>query len=206
MASTGKHGRGPRPKGAPSARDALLDAGLVAFARDGYARASIREIAAGAGVDSALLYHYYGSKRGLFREVIASRMTPPDLPAEELRRESVDDMARRLIRLFLARWGEGAEARPLVALLRSATADAEAARVLREVLEQVLIPHVQARLGEAHARLRAGLGASQLLGLGLLRYVVELPPVSTLPLEELATCASAGLAAALCAVREGGAG
>lgn len=170
---------------------------MAAFAEVGYARASIREIAERASVDSALLYHYFGSKRGLFREVIASRMTPPEIPAAELGRESDEEMARRLVRLFLARWGEGPEGRPLVALLRSATSDGEAARVLREVLEELLIPHVEVRLGKADARLRAGLVASQLLGLGFLRYVVELRPISTDTLEDLSAAAAAGVAAAL---------
>lgn len=170
---------------------------MAAFARFGYSRASIRDISEQAGVDSALLYHYFGSKRGLFREVIASRMTPPGIPADDLRRESATQMARRLIRLFLARWGEDAKGRPLVALLRSATADSEAARILREVLEQVLMPHVEARLGRTHARLRAGLVASQLLGLGLVRYVIELPPISRCPIEKLAELGAAGVAAAL---------
>lgn len=189
--------RGRRPKDAPSARAALLEAGLLVFTRAGYSRASIRAISAQAGVDSALLYHYFGSKRGLFREVIASRMTPPDVPANELRHESDQEMAKRLIRLFLVRWGADENGRPLVALLRSATADQEAACILRDVLEQVLTPHVEARLGRTDARLRVGLVASQLLGLGLVRYVVELPPVSRCPIEQLAELGAAGVAAAL---------
>lgn len=174
-----------------------MKAALVVFTRSGYSGASIRAISAQAGVDSALLYHYFGSKRGLFREVIASRMTPPDVPADELRGESDQEMAKRLIRLFLVRWGGGGNGRPLVALLRSATADHQAARVLRDVLEQVLMPHVEARLGRTDARLRVGLVASQLLGLGLVRYIVELPPVSSYPIEELAELGAAGVAAAL---------
>lgn len=130
--------------------------------------------------------------------MILSRMTPPEIPAEDLRRESDEQMARRLIKLFLSRWGAEAKGRPLVALLRSATADAEAAYTLRDVLEQILMPHVEARLGRPDARLRAGLVASQLLGLGLVRYVVELPPISTCTIEELAQLGAPGVAAALC--------
>lgn len=171
-------------------------AALAAFAERGYADTSIRDIAARAGVDSALLYHYFGSKRRLFRAAVRLRMEPPRLPAEALRRETPRQLAERLIRLFFERWGDG-EATPLLALLRSATSDPEAARELRDVLEKVLVPHVEARLGRENARLRVGLVASQLLGLSLVRHVVGLPPLSECSADELVRVGAPGVVAAL---------
>lgn len=63
---------GRRP-GEPKTRDEILDAAEKAFARHGYAATSLREIAADAGVNAALVQYYFESKEGLFAAIFIRR-------------------------------------------------------------------------------------------------------------------------------------
>ena len=77
MARTPKPKAVRRRRGAAATRQAILDSAREAFARLGYEGAGVREIAAGAGVTAMLVNRYFGSKEGLFTEVVAEIMARP---------------------------------------------------------------------------------------------------------------------------------
>src|SRR5947207_2753216 len=125
MARTGR-----RP-GPSSSRAAILDAARQRFADSGYAGASLRTIAADAGVDPAVVIHFFDSKEGLFREAVGWPFDPTLLAARFLE-PAPDSMGARLARLFLSAWEDPSARARLQAVLRSALADPERAALLRE--------------------------------------------------------------------------
>lgn len=161
-------------------RAAILDAARRLFAERGHATTTIRDIAAEAGIDPALVMRYFGSKDELFVRAAEFELNLPAL--DKLDRSQVGE---ELLRHFLAVW-EGPNANNgMAVLLRSATSNEISADKMREVFAAQVLPGV-ARLGSrATAGQRAGLVASQLLGLALCRYVLKIPPVAAMPIEDL---------------------
>ncbi|MGC5018780.1 TetR family transcriptional regulator [Micromonospora sp. DT47] len=151
-------------------RAAILRAARERFAADGYERATIRAIAAQARIDPSMVMRYYGSKEGLFAAAAEFDLRLPelaDVPTERL--------GEVLVRHFLDRW-EGDET--LAALLRAASTNPGAAERMRGIFADQLGATV-ARFGTdpATTARRAGLVASQILGLAFTRYIVCLPPM-----------------------------
>jgi AcrR family transcriptional regulator len=158
---------------------AILAAARERFASDGYERATIRAIAADAGIDPSMVMRYYGNKEKLFAAAAEFDLRLPDVasiaPAE---------LGVALARHFLHRW-EGDET--LSALLRAAATNEAAAARMRELFGAQLLPVAAAASPDPEsAPRRAGLVASQMLGLALCRFVLRLPPVVTLPPDEAA--------------------
>src|SRR5215510_12817402 len=135
MARTGR-----RP-GTSSSRTAILDAARTRFAAAGYAGASLRLIAADAGVDPAVVIHFFGSKDGLFREAVGWPFDPAPLAARFTELGS-DTLGRRLARVFLSAWDDPAARTRLSAVLRSALADPERAALLREFVTTQLFGRI----------------------------------------------------------------
>ena len=174
---------GRRP-GAGVTREAILEAARDEFAAHGFDRATIRGIAAVAGVDPALVLHYFGCKAQLFGDAISI----PVEPAEILRRSAaagLEDTGATLVRSFLEGWEEGENRRRLVALMRSAlTNDAAMARV-RDYLGRKILGPVTRELALPDGELRATLVGSQLIGLAMLRYVACIEPVASASRDDL---------------------
>ena len=178
MARTG------RRKGAPDTRDAILAAARAAFAEKGFDGASIRAIATGAGVDPALVHHYFGTKERLF---LATVNVPAD-PAEFIPAAlvgDVDHIGERVVRMFLSIWDDPVTGPPLLALIRTGLQHDWSARMLREFLTAQVLRRVIARLDvpAAEAPFRASLTASQMLGLGLARYLLKVEPLASADVE-----------------------
>lgn len=196
--------RAGRRAGDSGTREAILAAARAQFADHGYDGATIRAIAAAAGVDPALVHHFHGSKEQLF--VAAMRL--PVVPSEVLTaalapggRGPGVSLGQHLVRTVLGVW-ESEEVRgPFLGLLRSAVTSEQAAAMLREfVTEAILAPVARAAADEARAagradaagagqpglEFRAGIAASQMLGLALTRYVLALGPVAAASPDELA--------------------
>jgi AcrR family transcriptional regulator len=146
----------------------ILAAARQRFAEAGFERATIRAIAADANIDPSMVMRYFGSKDLLFAAAADFDLQIPDL--SDVAREHV---GTRLVAHFLDRW-ERDEA--LVVLLRSATTNDVAAQRMQEIFSSQLRPAI-AKLNPADAPQRAGLIATQVLGLALCRYVLRLPPV-----------------------------
>jgi AcrR family transcriptional regulator len=163
----------PRPSRADVTRAAILAAARERFGADGYEGATIRAIAAGAGIDPALVMRYYGSKEKLFAAAAHFDLRLPDLSG--LPRERI---GAALVEHFLARWEEDDT---LMALLRAGMTNKAAAARLRAIFGGQVAPLVGALSADpAAAATRAGLVASQVLGFALCRFVLRLPPIAAM--------------------------
>ncbi|TLF65202.1 TetR/AcrR family transcriptional regulator [Nocardia asteroides NBRC 15531] len=149
----------------------ILDAARARFAVDGYAKATIRAIAADAEIDPSMVMRYFGSKDGLFAAAVQIDLDLPDLAAAP-----PEAMGELLVRRFLAIW-EGRENTVLLILLRSSITDDKVADRFRAIFAEQVLPAVL-RFGDpADAPRRGGLVVTQLLGIALCRYILRLPPV-----------------------------
>jgi AcrR family transcriptional regulator len=182
-AATGKRGPGRRP-GSVDTRGQVLDAARTEFADKGYDGATVRGIARAAGVDPALVHHYFGSKEQMFVAAMALPVDPaaalPDVLAGD-----PDGLGERFARLFLGMWSDPAFREPMLALLRSATTGEKGAMMLREFVGTALLGRVAASLTGDDVPLRVAAAAAQLVGIALLRYVIELPPMVAATEDEL---------------------
>jgi AcrR family transcriptional regulator len=175
-------GRRPGPSGT---REAIVAAARRHFSERGYDRSSLRSIAAEAGVDPALVTHFFGSKQRLFVEVVEL----PFDPAEMLPRILAGDpetVGMRLAEVIVAML-ENPEARArITGIVRAAASEPEAARMVRELLMREVWAPAAALLGVDDAELRMNLVGSQIVGMVMARYIVGAEPLASLPPEELA--------------------
>jgi len=169
----------PRPRRSDATKAAILAAAREQFAASGYQGATIRAVAAAAGIDPAMVMRYFGNKEGLFAAAAEFDLRLPDLG--HVPRSAV---GAALVEHFLERW-EGDET--LMALLRAAVTNDAASLRLQAIFATQLAPLVLRLSGEprAAAAARAGLIATQILGLALCRYVLKLPPVVALKRTEI---------------------
>jgi AcrR family transcriptional regulator len=179
MARTGR-----RP-GVSGTREAILDAARRAFAEHGYQHATIRGVADLAGVDPALVHHYFGTKQDLFVAAVRLPVNPVDQLTAVLAAEP-DQVGQRLVETFLSIWDHAADQSPLLALIRSAVADEQAAALLREFITEEVLGPIARRLGSPDARLRANLAGSQLIGLAMARYIIRVEPLASAPSAQVA--------------------
>jgi AcrR family transcriptional regulator len=163
----------PKARRGDATRATILTAARERFAADGYERATIRAIAADAGIDPALVMRYYGNKEGLFAAAAEIDLRFPDLAA--LPRKAV---GAALVEHFLSRW-EGDDV--LQALLRTTATNAGAVERLRTVFANQIAPAIAKVCEDPKSALtRAGLVATQILGLAYCRYILELPSVEAM--------------------------
>lgn len=157
-----------RPAGRAATRSALLDAARLAFTRSGYDGTGVREIAGVVGVNAALINRYFGSKAGLFAEVVADSFTVGDLLVGDRA-----TLGSRLARFLVAKRPAGAADRfdPTLVLLRSA-ASAEAGPVLQAVLREQVVAPLAGWLGGPDAEARAHAVVAVLFGVALTRDVL----------------------------------
>jgi AcrR family transcriptional regulator len=188
----GRPARSGRRAGDSGTREAILESARVQFAERGYDGATIRAIAAAAGVDPALVHHFYGTKERLF----AAAMQLPFVPSEaitaaltETQRTPGESAGEHLVRSALALWDSPEVRGSLIGLLRSALTSEQAAAMLREfVTAAILRPVASAAIDTDPERtpFRAALAGSHMLGLALTRYVLQLGPVAAADADELA--------------------
>ncbi|HEX6262342.1 MAG TPA: TetR family transcriptional regulator [Actinomycetota bacterium] len=167
---------GRRP-GESGTREAIVEAARRAFAEHGYEGATIRGIAARAGVDPALVYHFHGSKEELFAAAMRLPFQPSEVIPSLLEGEP-DRLGERILRLFL-KVSDQPGGNPFVALMRSASTNEQAARMLREFLAREVIGRVATALGAPDAELRATFVGSQLAGLAMARYILRMEPLAS---------------------------
>jgi AcrR family transcriptional regulator len=167
-----------RRRSAEQTRATILTAARERFAADGYERATIRSIAADAAIDPALVIRYYGSKEKLFAAAAEFDLGLPDLST--LPR---DRLGVLLAEHFLERWESDDT---LMALLRAGVTNEAAADRLRQIFAAQLGPAIAQLTGDGPgAATRAGLVATQTLGLALCRFVLPITPVALMPRETL---------------------
>lgn len=174
--------RGRRP-GAPDTRAEVLAAARASFAEKGFRGTTIRAVAAAAGVDPALVHHYFGSKDDLFLAALEMPVDPRALLAPVVA-QGPDGAGERLLRTFLSVWDEPDIQVRLLAVVRSVLGDDDA-RLLKEGFIPVVVGPVLAQLVKDRPEVRIPLVASQVIGLIVTRYLVALPSMAQMPAEDV---------------------
>ncbi len=174
--------RGRRP-GAPDTRAAIVEAARPLFAELGLSGTSMRKVAADAGVDPALVHHYFDSKEDLFLAALAVPFDPRVL-LTAVADGGPDGAGERLLTTFFSIWDDETARLPLLAIARGVL-EPNGQNLLKDgFLGVVVIPMVRG-LGVDQAERRAALLASQVIGLVLARYVVQVEPLASATAEEL---------------------
>lgn len=175
--------RAGRRPGQTETREDILAAARGLFAERGYAAASMRAIAAAAGVNPALLHHFFGTKRELF---LAAMNIPvdPERVLLSVADGPADELGDRLVRAFLAIWRDEQVRQRFLALIRSVVADEQTAAMMRGFITEIVLRPLGERLGVPPARLAAAV--SQMFGIGITRFVVGLPPMADASEDEIA--------------------
>jgi len=179
-AQTKRTGRRPGPS---DTREQIAAAARIQFAELGYEGATFRGIAAAAGVDAALVVHFYGSKENLFREVM-------QLPAEvsealvRIADGPREQMGQRLAELVVAAL-ENPATRPVVlGRIRSASSHPDAAALVRETVTRDLAALTRAITDDRADVCAVPIGA-HVVGLALARYVVLVEPLASMSASEV---------------------
>jgi AcrR family transcriptional regulator len=168
--------RGPRAD-VGDTRGAILAAARARFARHGYDGTRLRDVAADADVDAALVSYHFGSKDGLFAASMDLAFNPAAM-VEELMRDGTAELGERLVRRILELADDPRSGSPFLALVRSAAGHDRAAELLRGFVERELLGRIAAAIDAPQPELRAALAGSQLVGLVMARYVVRVAPVA----------------------------
>lgn len=176
-----------RRAGNQPTRDTILTAARARFASQGYAGTTIRAVAADAGVDPALVAHYFGSKAKLFATSVNLPVAPDALIAAIVDRP-LDAVGEAILRTILSITDEPGSREAWLGMIRSAAADGHGAAVLREFLAEEVLGPIAARLeseGVADAPLRMTLVGSQIVGLAFARHVIGIEPLASATQNEL---------------------
>lgn len=162
--------QGRRP-GSSDSRQVILEAARARFAKDGYAGATIRKIAADSGVDASLVMQFFGSKDDLFREVMA--ITPSALMRiSEAFEGPANTLGERVTRAFLQVWdADPPESEPFIAMLRAAISNEQASAQLRELIQTRVVHDLGSR--NADMTVRVEIVSSMLIGLIVGRHIVH---------------------------------
>jgi AcrR family transcriptional regulator len=179
---TRRTGRRPGDSGT---REAILAAARRGFGESGFAGTTIRGVARDAGVDPALVHHYFGSKADLFAATLELPVDPAAL-VRGLLDGGPDDLGPRLVRTFLSIWDAVPGQGPMLALLRSAVSHERATEALRDLLARAVLGPLVEGTGADQPELRSALAASQMAGLALARYVLRMEPLASADADELA--------------------
>jgi AcrR family transcriptional regulator len=162
---------------------------IVEVAREhfkrGYDQATVRGIAADAGVDVAMVYYFFGNKEGLFA---SSVLDVPEHPLHQLATmldEGGEQIGPRLVRRFIERWDEGDTFEPLLTVWRSAATQPLARKLLHDTLAGPVAERVGAEFGVDNAVLRVELVTVHLMGLAFARYQLRIEPIASTGVDEL---------------------
>lgn len=174
---------GRRP-GRSGTRDAILAAARAKFSEVGFDSASIRSIAAAAEVDSALVHHYFGTKRDLFVEVVQLPVDP-SIVLGPIAEAPLEHLGETIVRTVVGVWDSPAGA-GVMAAFRGVVAGGDEA-LLRTFLMDVALKGVRERVDRPAGTgpKRVALSASQMLGVLAARYIVRIEPLASMPIDEL---------------------
>lgn len=153
-------------------------AATAAFSRRGFDGGTIRAIAADAGVDPALVLHYFRSKRDLFIEAVALPFEP-EAAIERIFASGPGGAGRELVSLALDAWDSTAQRPVMLTLLRSAVTDEVSAALFRRRLAQEILEPIVRHLGSDRPDWRAALAGAHLAGLGMARFIVRIEPLAS---------------------------
>jgi AcrR family transcriptional regulator len=178
-----KRGPGRRP-GGPDTRGEILTAARDEFAARGFDGTTMRAVASSAGVDAALVHHYFGGKDDLFLAALEIPVDPRVVIPEMLR-PGLDGIGERLVRMFVSVWDDPESRKPLLAVFRSALSSEAGADLIRGGMMRMVFEQVAEGLGVPDPVLRAQLVGSQMTGLVMMRYVLAVEPIASMPPDQL---------------------
>ncbi len=174
-----------RPAGNSNARERILDSARDLFARNGIRNTSIRSVAAAAGVDSALVHHYFGTKEKLFAAAVHIPIDPQDVIGP-MREVPVEQLGHTIPSILLPLWDSEIGA-AFVATLRSILTGSEV-NLFRTFIQDIIGVEVGSRVDNPRGSgiVRIQFVASQLIGVMMARYILELEPFASLPAQQVA--------------------
>ncbi|MGZ5364548.1 MAG: TetR/AcrR family transcriptional regulator [Mycobacterium sp.] len=188
LSTNAERKRPGRPPGTSDTRERILTSARELFARNGIDKTSIRSIAADADVDPALVHHYYGTKTQLFAAAIRIPIDPMQVigPLQQI---PVEEIGYTLPLLLLPLW-DSEMGKGFIATLRSILAGSDAwdTSLVRSFLQEVIAKEVGSRVDNppGSGPIRVQFVASQLVGVVMARYILELDPFKSLPVEQIA--------------------
>ncbi len=177
--------RSGRRPGQSGTREAILDSARKLFADNGFDKTSVRSIAAAAGVDSALVHHYFGTKQDLFVAAIQLPIDPRIL-VRALDSVPLAELGEHLVRTVVTVWdspaGDG-----MVAAFRGIVGGGDTS-LIRHFMVEIALRDVRERVDRpsGSGRLRVELAASQMIGLGVARMILKLEPLASLGADDAA--------------------
>ncbi len=186
MATTSSGRKRPgRPAGNSDTRERILENARILFARNGIGNTSIRAVAAAAGVDSALVHHYFGTKEKLFAAAVHIPIDPMDVIGP-LREVPIEELGHTLLSMLLRLW-DSEIGTAFIAALRSILAGSEV-NLFRSFIQDVIAVELGPRVDNPPGSgvIRIQFVASQLAGVVMARYIMELEPFKSLPAEQIA--------------------
>ncbi|MGW7262859.1 TetR/AcrR family transcriptional regulator [Streptomyces sp. NPDC054842] len=169
----------------PATREVILAAAREEFSERGYEKTSVRGIAKTAGVDPALVHHYFGTKEQVFEAAVAVAFAPALEAPSTVEDGPPEAVGERLTRFVLGIWENPATRTPLLAIIRSAVNNESAAAVFRRLISTQLLRRIARQLEVPDPELRAELAAAQLVGVAMLRYVIKVEPLASADPEQI---------------------
>ncbi|WP_423299441.1 TetR family transcriptional regulator [Glutamicibacter sp. PAEs-4] len=175
-----------RPKGSTTGttKAAILRAASKEFSHAGYEAASLRSVARRAGVDPALVHHYFKDKDDLFVQAMHIPVNPGEIIAQAAT-APLEQMGEALVRALLTTWRKPAFRTAATAMIRGLISSSSATKILRPFLQKEIFSRLGSRLPEDSAEPRVALVASQIIGLIVARYIIDLEPVASMDDEQV---------------------
>ena len=175
-----------RPKGSTTGttKAAILRAASKEFSHAGYEAASLRSVARRAGVDPALVHHYFKDKDDLFVQTMHIPVNPGEIIAQAAT-APLEQMGEALVRALLTTWRKPAFRTAATAMIRGLISSSSATKILRPFLQKEIFSRLGSRLPEDSAEPRVALVASQIIGLIVARYIIDLEPVASMDDEQV---------------------
>jgi AcrR family transcriptional regulator len=168
---------GRRP-GTSETRERIAEAARSLLAELGYEHTTFRRVADLAGVDPALVVHFYGSKEGLFRQVMVLPANVADV-LEQLAEGPRETLGRRLAELVMAGAEDPVSRAVVLGRIRAAATYPEAAALVRETVTHDLA-RLAAAITDDQPETRAVLAGAQIAGLIQVRYILRGEPLASM--------------------------
>ncbi len=169
---------GRRPGNADT-RGEIVEAAKRVFAAKGYDGTSLRAVARDAGVDPALVHHYFDGKANLF---VAAMALPFDPRQVKENAATSEYSGARTIESFLTMWdraeGSGSSFASCMSAMAASSSVADAMREFVNERVWSVLPSYEGEI-EAQQKRRTAMISSQLMGLAFARYILRVPPMST---------------------------
>jgi len=178
-------GRRGRREGASESREHILATARRLFAEHGFEGTSLRQVAREAGVDPAMIHHFFKGKDELFALSVALPADPAQV-LEGVDQHDPEHRAEAIARAVLRLWESPAQ-HSLVAFIRGTIGSKSKTLLLREVVTRTIISRIMAGIPgpPEEVALRGNLVATQMVGLMLVRYVVKLEPLASASPEDV---------------------